>query len=306
LQGGRIGQGFKRGAQSSKAGLRACLFSGRVKTIAEKLATVWPSSKLYQHKPTIGNVILEAHDIVVEFGGIRAVDGASIVLRRGELVGLIGPNGAGKTSLLNVISGFYKPVRGRVIYKGMDITKLPPHERAKLGIARTFQHSELFKHMTVIENIMVGLEPWRKYTVFEAAIWLGRAKSWEEWAMERAELIVDLLDLHQYRDKVVGSLPPGIQKRVDLARALVQNPEVVLMDEPMAGLSREEKEDLARAIVEVNETQGVTFLLVEHDLEAVMDLCSRVIVMDSGRIIAEGTPEEVASNPRVIAAYMGA
>ncbi len=266
---------------------------------------LWPRSEKYRRKPVAEGVLVRAEDIVVEFGGIRAVDGVSIEIFGGEIAGLIGPNGAGKTSLLNVISGFYKPVRGRVYFMEEDITKLPPHERAKLGIARTFQHSELFKHMTVVENIMAGLEAWRPYSTIEAAIWWGRARAWEEYAREKAELIIDLLDLHHYRNHVVASLPPGIQKRVDLARALVQEPKVVLMDEPMAGLSREEKEDLARAIIEINETQGVSFLLVEHDLEVVMDLCERVIVMDSGRVIAHGRPEEVASDPRVIEAYMG-
>ncbi len=270
-----------------------------------KLELIWPSSQIYKKKPEYGDTILEARNIVVEFGAIKAVDRASISIKKGSIVGLIGPNGAGKTSLLNVISGFYKPKEGVVLFKGVDITKLPIHARARLGIARTFQHMELFKHMTVLENIMVGLEPWRKYRHLESMIWIGRARRWEEEAMERAEVVIDLLDLHEYRDKIVGGLPPGVQKRVDLARALVQEPELVLMDEPMAGLTREEKEDIARAIIEVYETRGTTFLLVEHDLEAIMDLCERVIAMDSGRVIAEGTPEEIASNPQVIAAYMG-
>ncbi len=270
-----------------------------------KLELIWPSSDIYKKRPEYGDTILEAKNIVVEFGAIKAVDRASISIRKGSIIGLIGPNGAGKTSLLNVISGFYKPKEGVVIFKGIDITKLPIHLRARLGIARTFQHMELFKHMTVIENIMVGLEPWRRYKHLESMIWIGRARRWEEEAMEKAEIVIDLLDLHEYRDKVVGGLPPGVQKRVDFARALVQEPELILMDEPMAGLTREEKEDIARAIIEVYETRGTTFLLVEHDLEAIMDLCERVIAMDSGRVIAEGTPEEIASNPQVIAAYMG-
>ena len=275
------------------------------KPLAELIEILWPSTSQYMGVKGENGVVLEARDIVVEFGGVKAVDGVSISVKRHEIVGLIGPNGAGKTTLLNVLSGFYKPSRGKVYYMGRDITHLPPHARARLGIARTFQHSELFKHMTVVENIMVGLEPWRNYTVFEAALWLGRARDWEVWAREKVERVIELLDLHQYRDKPVGSLPPGIQKRVDLARALVQDPTIVLMDEPMAGLSREEKEDIVRAIVEVYETTNTSFLLVEHDLEVVMDLCDRVIVMDFGRVIAEGKPEEVARNPRVVEAYVG-
>ncbi|KSW12641.1 ABC transporter ATP-binding protein [Pyrodictium occultum] len=261
---------------------------------------------MYREKPQAGiDYILEVEDVRVEFGGVVAVDGAGFRLRPGEILAVIGPNGAGKTSLLNVVSGFYKPRKGRVVFEGRDITRLPPHARARLGLARTFQHSELFRHMTVVENIMAGLEPWRSYSIIDAAFWTPRAQRWEEWAREKAERVIDLLELHEYRDRVVEGLPPGVQKRVDLARALAQDPKVVLMDEPMAGLSREEKEDLARAIVEVNETRGISFVLVEHDLEVVMDLCDRVVVMDSGRVIAEGPPSKVANDPRVIEAYIG-
>jgi len=267
---------------------------------------LWEESATYKEKPH-GKVdyVLVAENIRVEFGGIVAVDNAGFKLRPGEILAIIGPNGAGKTSLLNVVSGFYQPRKGRVLFEGHDITNTPPHERAKMGLARTFQHSELFRHMTVVENIMTGLEPWRRYSILDAAFWTPRARRWEEWAREKAELVIDLLELHEYRYRIVEGLPPGVQKRVDLARALAQDPKVVLMDEPMAGLSREEKEDLARAIVEVNETQGVSFVLVEHDLEVVMDLCDHVVVMDSGRVIAEGPPHKVANDPRVIEAYVG-
>lgn len=271
-----------------------------------KVDRVWDRSELYQEKRVEREDILRTEHILVEFGGIKAVDDVSIKVVRGEILGIIGPNGAGKTSLLNVISGFYKPKHGRVYFKNRDITRLPPHDRVKLGISRTFQHSELFMGMTVIENIMVGLHPWIKAGVLSYSLWTPKAVKWEEWARERAEHVIDLLDLHEYRYHVVGSLPPGVQKRVDLARALVQNPEVVLMDEPMAGLTREEKEDLVRAIIEVHETRGTTFVLVEHDLEVVTDVCDRLVVMDFGKVIAEGKPSEVVNNPLVIRAYLGA
>ena len=267
---------------------------------------IWDKSEHYLRRPVgDGEPILVTKEITVRFGEIVAVDDVSIEVRRGEILAIIGPNGAGKTSLLNVISGFYKPVMGRVIFKGMDITRMPPHKRVRLGLSRTFQHSQLFLGMSVLDNIMVGLFPWRRFNTVSAALWLPWARKWEEYAREKAEYLVDLLELYEYRYHIVGSLSPGLQKRVDLARALVQDPEVVLMDEPMAGLTREEKEDLARAVIEVHETQGTTFVLVEHDLEVVMDIANRVIVMDSGKVIAEGRPEEVARDPRVIRAYVG-
>jgi len=298
---------FAANRSSEVEEVRGFDYAGRGEGGAERLLDLWEPGSRYASKPLPPGVeyVLEVENVRVEFGGIVAVDGAGFRLRPGQVLALIGPNGAGKTSLLNVVSGFYKPRSGRVVFMGRDITGVPPHRRAAMGLARTFQHGELFRHMTVVENIMAGLEPWRRYSVLDAAFWTGRARDWEEWARWKAEQVIDLLELHRYRDSVVEGLPPGIQKRVDLARALAQDPKVVLMDEPMAGLSREEKEDLARAIVEVNETQGVSFVLVEHDLEVVMDLCDWVVAMESGRVISEGPPEKVARDPKVVEAYLG-
>lgn len=270
-----------------------------------KIDGVWDESSLYAMDRRGGSRILWTQEISVSFGGVKALDGVSIHVNEGELLGIIGPNGAGKTTLVNVITGIYKPERGRVYFKGRDITKLGPRERVRLGISRTFQHGELFYSMTVVDNIMTGLEPWRRVGIVKYSLWSRDARSWESWARERAEHLIDLLDLHEYRYRVVGALPPGIQKRVDLARALIQEPEIVFMDEPMAGLTREEKEDVVRAIVEVRETKGITFVLIEHDLEVVTDICDRLIVMDYGRVIAEGRPDEVASDPEVVKAYLG-
>ena len=273
--------------------------------LSYKVEGVWDLSEKYAGSEGVGDRILWTQDLTLTFGGVRALDGVSIEVRRGEILGIIGPNGAGKTSLLNVITGVYRPDSGRVYFKGRDITALPAHERVKLGVSRTFQHSELFHGMTVLENIMVRLHPWRRGSIVEYALWAFRAKRWEVEARYKAEQVIDLLDLHEYRHRPVGSLPPGIQKKVDLAGALVQEPEVVLMDEPMAGLSREEKEDIVRAVIEVRETMGTTMVLVEHDLEVVTDICSRVIVMDYGRVIFDGRPDEAVEDKAVIAAYLG-
>ncbi len=270
-----------------------------------KVDGVWDTSSLYMKKYGAGERILWTVDVTLSFGGVRALDRVSIVVRKGELLGLIGPNGAGKTSLLNVISGVYKPEKGRVFFKGIDISNLKPHERARLGIARTFQHGEMFHSMTVLETIMLRLHPWHRGSIVEAALWAFRAKRWEVEAREKAEYVIDLLDLHEYRHMPVGALPPGVQKKVDLAAAMVQDPEVILMDEPMAGLSREEKDDIVRAIIEIRETRGTTMVLVEHDLEVVTDICDRVVVMDRGKVIFDGPPHEAVKDEAVITAYIG-
>ncbi len=249
--------------------------------------------------------MLEVRDVHLWIGKSKILDRVSLTLKKGEILALIGPNGAGKSSLLNCISGLYRPQKGEIKFKGRSLAGLPPHRVAELGIGRTFQHLELYRDLTVLDNIMAGMIPRAGYTFLESFLWLGRAKRREIEMRKKAEEIIEFLNLEKYRRLPVGSLPPGIQKRVDLGRALALDPEVLLMDEPMAGLTREEREDMVRFILELNEDRGLSILLVEHDLELVMDISHRVVVLDAGRKIAEGAPEEVARNPAVIEAYTG-
>ncbi len=254
--------------------------------------------------------MLEVIDVHLKFGGVWALRGVTLHIHQGELLSIIGPNGAGKTSLLNVISGFYRPIKGKVIFKGQDITSLSPYRRAELGIGRTFQKVELYRDMTVLDNVISGFIPRIKYlkkpfAMVKASLWLREIREEEVKARYVAERILDYLDIGQCRYRIVRTLPYGIQKKVELARALAMDPEIILLDEPMGGLNFEEKEDMARYILSINEELGKTVVLIEHDLAAVMDLSERVIVMDYGKVIAEGSPEEVANDPKVIAAYMG-
>ncbi len=252
--------------------------------------------------------ILRVEEIFLAFGGVVALNGVSLRVRRGEIFSIIGPNGAGKTSLLNCINGLYHPQRGRIFFDGQEITRLPAHRRARLGLARTFQKTELFKNMTVLDNVRLGRHIHMKTNLLEALIYWGPAER-EELA-HRAfieEEILDLLEIGHLRHRVVGMLPYGLQKRVDLARALALEPRLLLLDEPMSGLNREEVEDMARFIIEINENPrwAVTCVLVEHDMGVVMDLSHRVAVLNFGSKIAEGPPEEIQRNPAVIQAYLG-
>ena len=239
------------------------------------------------------------------FGGVQAVTRVSLDVPRGEIVSVIGPNGAGKTTVLNMISGFYHPDTGRIVLDGRDISDLAPSHIAKLGVARTFQNIALFRGMTVLDNLMLGRHVHMKSGVVGAFIYWGLAQKEEVRHRKRVEDIIDFLKIQDLRKRPTGSLAYGLQKRVELGRALALDPKVLLLDEPMGGMNQEEKEDMARFILDVNEEWGTTIVLIEHDMGVVMDISDHVAVLDMGQKIAEGTPDEVRANPAVIKAYLG-
>jgi len=249
--------------------------------------------------------LLEVDDVSVRFGAIQALDRVSLEIARGEIVAIIGPNGAGKTTLLNVISGFYHPTAGHIRFEGRDRTHLRPYDVAALGVARTFQNVALFKGMSVLDNIMTGrLLKMRGSFLWEALYW-GPAMRQELAHREFVERIIDFLEIEAIRKAGAGTLPYGLQKRVELARALAAEPTLLLLDEPMAGMNVEEKEDMCRFILGVNDEFGTTIALIEHDMSVVMDISDRVIALDYGRKIADGRPDEVRADEGVIDAYLG-
>ena len=248
---------------------------------------------------------IEIREVSKSFGGVQAVSGVSLDVNAGEITSVIGPNGAGKTTVLNMISGFYHPDRGRILLDGADITSLSPSHVAARGVARTFQNIALFKGMTVLDNLMLGRHVRMKAGVFSSFVYWGLAQKEEVENRRRIEDLIDFLKIQDLRRRPTGSLAYGLQKRVELGRALALDPKVLLLDEPMGGMNQEEKEDMARFILDVNEEWGTTIILIEHDMGVVMDISDRVAVLDMGQKIAQGTPDEVRANAQVIKAYLG-
>ncbi|KKW69176.1 ABC transporter [Lampropedia cohaerens] len=253
----------------------------------------------------IGDVILDIRNIALRFGGVQALTDISFDVREHEIRAIIGPNGAGKSSMLNCINGVYTPTEGRITFRGRTFSHMNPRQVAEMGVARTFQNLALFKGMSVIDNIMTGRNLQIKSNILLQALRIGPAEREEIRHRAFVEKIIDFLEIQAWRKTPVGQLPYGLQKRVDLGRALAMQPQVLLLDEPMAGMNIEEKQDMCRFILEINEEFGTTIVLIEHDMGVVMDISDRVVVLDYGKKIGDGTPEDVRNNDDVIRAYLG-
>ena len=253
----------------------------------------------------IGDVILDLQHISLRFGGVKALTDISFDVKEHEIRAIIGPNGAGKSSMLNVINGVYHPQEGRITFHGEERRRMEPHMAAMQGISRTFQNIALFKGMTVLDNVMTGRITKMKATFIEQALFFGRAHREEMEHRKKVEEVIDFLEIQHIRKTPVGRLPYGLQKRVELARALAAEPSMLLLDEPMAGMNVEEKQDMSRFVLDVNDEFGTTVVLIEHDMSVVMDISDRVVVLDYGKKIGDGTPNEVRNNEDVISAYLG-
>jgi len=251
-------------------------------------------------------VVLKIEDISLSFGALQALADVSMDLKEKEILAIIGPNGAGKTSLLNCISGFYRPQKGKIYFDGQDVSRMPPYKRAAIGIGRTFQNVEIYAGLTALDNLMIGRHPIMENGLVSGALWFGRGRRIEIEHRKQVEKIIDLLELESIRDNPGAFLTYGQRKKVDLGRALAMKPKMLILDEPMAGMNLDEKEDIARYVLDFHQLWEMPIILVEHDMSVVMDIADRVVVIDFGIKIAEGTPAEIKSNQKVINAYLGA